>query len=87
MSVPSVITALTPLSIMEANHPSTSSTDASAAFEHELKDLIISAYGRGAAVEHTWEFPGPVSDAPNWRVTIEKVPPAERTYDPSLLEE
>ncbi|WP_226008059.1 hypothetical protein [Natrinema salinisoli] len=84
MSVRGVLTALIPLSIMEANHPS---TDASATFEHELKELIISAYGRGVTIEDMWEFPGPVSDAPNWRVTIEKVPPAERTYDPSLLEE
>ncbi|WP_436348702.1 hypothetical protein [Natronorubrum sp. FCH18a] len=72
---------------MDTNHPSKSAGDAIGAFEHELRELILSAYSRGTAIEDTWEINSPVSDAPNWRVTIEKVPPGERTYDPSLLEE
>lgn len=72
---------------MDTNRPSKSAGDAMAAFEHELRELILSAYSRGTTIEDAWEINSPVSDAPNWRVTIEKVPPAERTYDPSLLEE
>lgn len=72
---------------MDTNPSSKSAGDTMAAFEHELRELILSAYGRGTTVEDTWEITSPVSDAPNWRVTIEKVPPAEQTYDPSLLEE
>lgn len=72
---------------MESNPPTTSATDTTTAFEHALEELILSAYGRGVPVEDAWEIDAPVSDAPSWRVTIEKESPAERTYEPSLLEE
>lgn len=72
---------------MAADHPSNPSADATTAFDDELEELILSAYSGGATVEKTVEIDAPVSDAPNWRVTIEKVPPADRSYDPSLLEE
>jgi len=71
---------------MDADRPSTP-VDPSTEFEYQLEELVLSAYGRGATVETTLEFDGPVSDAPGWRVTIEKVPPVERTYDPTLLDE
>lgn len=71
---------------MAADQSSTS-VHATTAFEHALREVILSAYSAGATVETTLEIDAPVSDAPNWRVTIEKEPPAERSYDPSLLEE
>ncbi|MCU4744709.1 hypothetical protein OB955_19705 [Halobacteria archaeon AArc-m2/3/4] len=72
---------------MEPTPPSNSSDDPTTAFENDLGELILAAYGRGAAIEDTWKIDGPVSDAPNWRVTIEKVPPEDLTYDPTILEE
>lgn len=72
---------------MESTPPSKPSADATNTFEHELGELILTAFGRGAAVEDTWEIASAVSDAPNWRVTIEKVPPANLTYEPTFLEE
>lgn len=72
---------------MDANPPSDSTADAIPSFEGELCELILAAYGRGTPVENTWEIDSGISDAPNWRVIIEKVPPAEREYTPSLLEE
>lgn len=72
---------------MKTDPPSKPSADATPAFEDELRAVLLAAFGRGITVETTWEIDSAVSDAPNWRVTIEKVPPAESTYDPSLLEE
>ncbi|MFC3957484.1 hypothetical protein [Halovivax cerinus] len=61
--------------------------DPTETFETRLAEVIFSAYGRGAAVETTLEIDGPTSDAPDWLVTIEKRPPAERTYNPTLLDD
>lgn len=72
---------------MDAHHPSDPVTDPTTAFEADLADLVLSAYSCGAVVENTVEIDAPASDAPNWRVTIEKVPPVERSYDPSLIDE
>ncbi|MFC6716013.1 hypothetical protein ACFQGT_17860 [Natrialbaceae archaeon GCM10025810] len=72
---------------MESTDPPTPAPDATVAFEQELEEMILTAFGRGAAVEGTWTISGPVADAPDWHVTIEKVPPAERTFDPTLLDE
>lgn len=72
---------------MAADQSSNPAADATTAFEHALREVILSAYSAGATVETTLEIDAPVSDAPNWRVTIEKEPPAERSYDPALLEE
>ncbi|WP_226483168.1 hypothetical protein [Natrinema amylolyticum] len=72
---------------MEATDPSNPSADTTAAFEHDLQDLILTAFGRGADIEDTWNIASPVSDAPNWWVTIEKRPLEERTYEPTFLEE
>ena len=64
--------------------------DATIDFEHQLTDLILSAFARGARIEQTWEITVPVSDAPNWTVTIEKSyddDQAETGYEPTLLTE
>ncbi|WP_276253220.1 hypothetical protein [Halomontanus rarus] len=72
---------------MEATPPSKPSADATNTFEHELSELVLAGFGCGAAIEDTWEIASTVSDAPNWRVTIEKVPPENLTYEPTCLEE
>jgi hypothetical protein len=75
------------LPIMESNHPPHSPKDATAAFEHELQDLVLTAFGHGAAVEGTWEITAPATDAPNWDVKIEKHPADNRSFEPTALEE
>lgn len=72
---------------MEANPPSEPSAEATAVFERDLSELIRAAFGHGAAIEDTWEITSSVSDAPNWRVTVEKMPADEVTYEPEFLEE
>ncbi|ELY56186.1 hypothetical protein C491_14602 [Natronococcus amylolyticus DSM 10524] len=72
---------------MESNHSPHSTRDATAAFEHELQDLVLTAFGHGAAVEGTWEIVSPAADAPNWGVTIEKDTPDDRRFEPTVLEE
>lgn len=56
-------------------------------FQARLAEVLLTAYGRGAIVETTLEIEGPIADAPNWHVTIEKVRPTDRTYDPALLDD
>ncbi len=82
-----VIDARALLPIMDANRPSSPSTEATTAFEHDLTELLLSAFGCGAAIENTWTIPAPVSSAPDWKVTIEKIPPEDRGYEPTFLEE
>ncbi|PGF14226.1 hypothetical protein CP556_24785 [Natrinema sp. CBA1119] len=72
---------------MEATDPSEPFADVTTAFEHDLQELILTAFGRGADIEGTWEIASSVSDAPNWRMTIEKISPTESTYEPTFLEE
>lgn len=62
--------------------------DATQQFERDLGDLIAAAFGRGAAIERTWEVTMPATDAPNWRVTIEKTYSEEApAYEPQFLDE
>ncbi|RKD87983.1 hypothetical protein ATJ93_4469 [Halopiger aswanensis] len=58
------------------------------AFERDLEELIITAFSRGATVEGNWEIQIPVTDAPNWSVTITKHSLDEQSgYEPNLLDE
>lgn len=72
---------------MESNHSPHSPNDATTAFEHELQDLVLTAFGQGAAVEGTWEIISPATDAPNWDVRIEKHTPGNHSFEPTVLEE
>ncbi len=85
--IPALVPCAESSTIMESTDPPTPSPDATTAFERGLEELIITAFGSGAAIEGTWKIRGPVSDAPNWRVKIEKVPPEERMFEPTFLEE
>lgn len=59
-----------------------------ARFESSLEDIVLRAFARGGKVEGTWRIEPPVSDAPNWLVTVTKVDPAEEPgYEPSLIDE
>ncbi|WP_247730916.1 hypothetical protein [Halovivax limisalsi] len=79
---------VSPLSPALMDHsPSPDPADPTAAFRTRLADALLSAYARGATVETTHEIDGPCADAPGWRVTVEKVPPERRRYEPALLEE
>ncbi|MCU4926731.1 hypothetical protein OB905_12195 [Halobacteria archaeon AArc-dxtr1] len=64
----------------------TSATDITAAFEHDLTDLVATAFGRGAVVEGEWRVGFPVSGTPEWTVTIQKHEPADAPkYEPEFL--
>lgn len=45
---------------------------ATARFERELEELVVGSFARGARVEGTWEITSPLSDTPDWTITIEK---------------
>ncbi|MFP8955399.1 hypothetical protein ACLI4Y_01630 [Natrialbaceae archaeon A-CW3] len=69
-------------------HQPSSDTSASERFEHELTELIATAFGSGTLVEGEWQLTSPVSAAPAWTVTIEKFDTDdEPAYDPEFLEE
>ncbi|WP_137288354.1 hypothetical protein [Natronorubrum halophilum] len=73
---------------MDSNNLPETRAEATEAFEHELEALIIDAFACGATVADTWEITTPVSDAPNWSVTIEaKRSNDDSTFDPTFLEE
>ncbi|WP_227380428.1 hypothetical protein [Haladaptatus halobius] len=60
---------------------------ATAAFENDLKALILGAFADGAAIEGTWEITLPVTDAPNWMIEIAKIRTGDSSYDPEFIEE
>ncbi|MFP9190551.1 hypothetical protein [Natronosalvus vescus] len=63
-------------------------TSAIERFEHELTELIATAFGSGTIVEGEWQLTSPVSAAPAWTVTIEKIETDdESAYKPEFLEE
>lgn len=72
----------------DAPSPDVDDTDPTRRFERELRRLIADSFARGAAIERTWEITSPVTDAPNWSVTIEKTySDDEPSYEPRLLDE
>lgn len=73
---------------MDANHPPETRAEATSTFEQELSELVTRAFARGAAIEDTWTITTPVSDVPDWSVTIEKqVSNGDRSFEPEFLEE
>lgn len=56
-------------------------------FNRELTDLIASAFARGAVVERTWDVTLPVTDVPNWTVTIRKTGGDAPAADSDRLDE
>lgn len=57
-------------------------------FEQALERLVLESFTDGVKVEGTWDITVPVTDAPNWTVTIEKTySEGDAPYQPSLLEE
>lgn len=74
-----------PLMNMDKSRPK---TDATQQFEHDLRELIMTSFADGAQLEDTWTITVPVTDAPNWRVTIEKTYTDEDpAYEPRFLKE
>lgn len=62
--------------------------EAMARFEAALEDIVLEAFARGGKIEGTWRIEPPVTDAPNWLVTVTKVDPTgEARYEPSLIDE
>ncbi|RQG91922.1 hypothetical protein EA473_17960 [Natrarchaeobius chitinivorans] len=73
---------------MDSNPSQTNRTEATAAFEAELEELVTTAFARGAAVEAVWVIETPISGAPDWSVAIEKRPSeTDSGFDPRYLEE
>lgn len=57
-------------------------------FEQSLKQFLLDTYTNGHAIEGEWHVTVPLSDAPDWMVTITKSYSEENSsYQPSLLEE
>ncbi|THE66716.1 hypothetical protein D8Y22_00910 [Salinadaptatus halalkaliphilus] len=56
-------------------------------FEDALEALVVSAFANNERVEGEWQIVTPLTAAPNWLVTVEKVyDDEEPAYDPDLLE-
>ncbi|MWV39511.1 hypothetical protein [Natrialba sp. INN-245] len=73
---------------MDSNPTRTNRTEATTIFETELEQLVTTAFARGASIEATWEIATPVSDAPDWLVTVEKRPTKTNgEFEPQFLEE
>lgn len=63
-------------------------TDAPDVFEHDLTDLLATAFACGTSIEGVWEVSLPVADAPTWAVTIERrETDADPPYEPEFLED
>jgi hypothetical protein len=57
-------------------------------FEQSLEQFLLNAYTNGHEVEGEWQITVPISDAPDWLVTITKTYSEEASsYQPTLLEE
>lgn len=57
-------------------------------FEQSLKQFLLNTYTIGHAIEGEWHVTVPLSDAPDWMVTITKSYSDENSsYQPTLLEE
>lgn len=73
---------------MDSDTPTQELAEAIVAFEQALEELVLESYMEGVPVEGIWDITIPVTDAPNWAVTIEKLYTEEPSpYQPSLLEE
>ncbi|ADD05968.1 uncharacterized protein Nmag_2407 [Natrialba magadii ATCC 43099] len=57
---------------MDANHSPEDRAAATDAFESELKTLVTTSFARGATIEATWVIKTPISDAPDWTVTVKR---------------
>ncbi len=57
-------------------------------FEQSLKELLLNAYSQGHTIEGEWQFTVPLTDAPDWTVSITKSYSEEdSSYQPTILEE
>lgn len=57
-------------------------------FEHTLRQLLLDAYTDGHTVEGEWTITVPITDTPDWTVTITKSYSEEDSaYQPTILEE
>lgn len=57
-------------------------------FEQTLRQLLLDAYTAGHTVEGEWTITVPITDTPDWTVTISKSYSGEdSSYQPTILEE
>lgn len=52
---------------------SSNPTEVTDEFESTLETLIMESFGKGAAIQGTWEIKSSASAVPSWLVTIEKI--------------
>lgn len=58
------------------------------AFQRILEQFLLNAYTDGHTVEGEWNVTVPITDAPNWMVTVTKSYSEEdSSYQPAILEE
>ena len=73
---------------MDSNTDTRETSDETTAFEQALERLVLGSFTDGVPLEGRWDITVPVTDAPNWTVTIERLySEADSPHEPTLLEE
>lgn len=63
-------------------------TDQGIPFEQSLEQFLLEAYTYGHAIEGEWQVTVPISDAPDWTVTITRsYSEEESSYQPTFIKE